>query len=64
VVWLTLALKIAAITLTLWKKGENFDTEKLKSQSGLSASREEPVHLQHASLVVFDRFLRRSGFEG
>ena len=29
---LTLARKIAAITLTLWKKGENFDAEKLKSQ--------------------------------
>src|SRR5436305_6705801 len=26
---LTLARKIAAITLTLWKKGENFDAEKL-----------------------------------
>ena len=30
---LTLARKIAAITLTLWKKGENFDVEKLKSQA-------------------------------
>ena len=30
---LTLARKIAAITLTLWKKGENFDPEKLKSQA-------------------------------
>ena len=30
---LTLARKIAAITLTLWKKGEDFDTEKLKSQA-------------------------------
>jgi transposase len=29
---LTLARKIAAITLTLWKKGENFDAEKLKLQ--------------------------------
>jgi hypothetical protein len=27
---LTLARKIAAITLTLWKKGEGFDAEKLK----------------------------------
>ena len=26
---LTLARKMAAITLTLWKKGENFDAEKL-----------------------------------
>jgi transposase len=30
---LTLARKIAAITLTLWKKGERFDTEHLKSQA-------------------------------
>jgi transposase len=30
---LTLARKIAAITLTLWKKGEYFDVEKLKSQA-------------------------------
>ena len=30
---LTLARKIAAITLTLWKKGENFDAEKLKAQA-------------------------------
>jgi transposase len=30
---LTLARKMAAITLTLWKKGENFDAKKLKSQA-------------------------------
>jgi transposase len=30
---LTLARKMAAITLTLWKKGENVDAEKLKSQA-------------------------------
>jgi transposase IS116/IS110/IS902 family protein len=30
---LTLARKIAAITLTLWKNGENFDAEKLKLQA-------------------------------
>src|SRR6266699_1659268 len=30
---LTLARKIAAITLTLWKKGEPFDAEHLKSQA-------------------------------
>jgi transposase len=30
---LTLARKIAAITLTLWKKGEDFDAEPLKSQA-------------------------------
>ena len=30
---LTLARKIAAITLTLWKKGEDFDANQLKSQA-------------------------------
>lgn len=30
---LTLARKIAAITLTLWKKGENFDVDKVKPQA-------------------------------
>jgi hypothetical protein len=30
---LTLARKIAAITLTLWKKVEDFDINKLKSQA-------------------------------
>ena len=30
---LTLARKIAAITLTLWKKGERFDAEQLKPQA-------------------------------
>jgi hypothetical protein len=30
---LTLARKIAAITLTLWKKGARFDAEQLKSQA-------------------------------
>jgi hypothetical protein len=30
---LTRARKIAAMALTLWKKGENFDAEKLKSQA-------------------------------
>jgi transposase len=30
---LTLARKIAAITLTLWKRGESFDAEQLKTQA-------------------------------
>jgi hypothetical protein len=30
---LTLARKIAAITLILWKKGSHFDAEKLKLQA-------------------------------
>ena len=40
---LTLARKIAAITLTLWKKGESFDAEKSKTASSLSVSAEEPL---------------------
>ena len=30
---LTLARKMAAITLALWKKGAHFDAEQLKSQA-------------------------------
>ena len=30
---LTLARKMAAIALTIWKKGENFDQAKLKTQA-------------------------------
>jgi len=30
---LTLARKIAAISLTIWKKGERFDPEQLKTQA-------------------------------
>jgi hypothetical protein len=30
---LTLARKIAAITLTLWKKGERFNAEHVKTQA-------------------------------
>jgi hypothetical protein len=30
---LTLARKMAAITLTTWKKGAHFDAEQLKSQA-------------------------------
>jgi hypothetical protein len=30
---LTLARKMAAITLTIWKKGAHFDAEQLKSQA-------------------------------
>jgi hypothetical protein len=33
---LTLARKIAAITLTVWKKGAGFDADQLKPQASLS----------------------------
>ena len=35
---LTLARKIAAITLTVWKKGACFDAQYLKQQNSLSVS--------------------------
>jgi hypothetical protein len=40
---LTLARQIAALTLTLGKKGESFDAEQLKIASRLSVSGEEPL---------------------
>ena len=43
---LTLARKMAAITLTLWKKGENFDAEKLKSQAAGAFRVKSPFHLR------------------
>ena len=43
---LTLARKIAAITLTLWKKGGNFDPGKTEIASRLSVSGEGPFHLR------------------
>src|SRR5205807_1728217 len=44
---LTLARKIAAITLTLWKKGEDFDAEKLKSQAALYSTQRGRVSFLH-----------------
>ena len=35
---LTLARKIAAITLTLWKRGEGFDAEQLKAARAFNRS--------------------------
>jgi hypothetical protein len=43
---LTLARKIAAITLTLWKEEENFDPGKTEITSRLSVSGVEPFHLR------------------
>ncbi len=40
---LTLARKIAAITLILWKKGAHFDAEHLKPQAALSISDRQTV---------------------
>jgi hypothetical protein len=56
---LTLARKIAAITLTLWKKGEDFDIHKLNSQAA-GASRGRALSLSgDFPRGVADRFLRR-----
>jgi len=38
---LTLARKIAAITLTLWKKGANFDPQQLSRQAAWAFPRAE-----------------------
>ncbi|MGB2886088.1 MAG: hypothetical protein WBC04_00180 [Candidatus Acidiferrales bacterium] len=40
---LTLARKIAAITLVVWKRGVSFDAEHLKPQNSLSVS-SNPFH--------------------
>src|SRR6266436_3302452 len=58
---LTLARKIAAITLTLWKKEENFDAKKLKSQAACASSVKTPSISGDLLLGVASRFLRRSG---
>src|SRR5207248_34234 len=57
---LTLARKLAAITLTLWKKGENFDAETLKSQAACASPVKSPSISGDLFLVVVSWFLRRS----
>jgi hypothetical protein len=47
---LTLARKIAAITLTLWKKEERFDAEQLKTQAAW-ASKKNPGDLPRFSCL-------------
>jgi transposase IS116/IS110/IS902 family protein len=42
---LTLARKIAAITLTMWKKGASFDPQQLSRQAVLASLRKSPFHL-------------------
>jgi transposase len=61
---LTLARKIAAIALTLWKKGESFDAEKLKTTSGLSLFGQEPFPSSGELLVVGESVLATLGFQG
>jgi hypothetical protein len=41
---LTLARKIAAITLILWKKGAHFDAEQLKPQAAWASRTKSPFH--------------------
>ena len=43
---LTLARKIATITLTMWKKGADFDAQQLNRQASLSISGKRPFHLR------------------
>src|SRR3984885_6269038 len=55
---LTLARKIAAITLTIWKKGAHFDAKQLKATSSLSVSDQESApSLGDPSLAVASRVL-------
>ena len=58
---LTLARKIAAITLTLWKKEERFDAEKLKTQAACASNRTQVISQGFHASVVANRFLRCSG---
>jgi hypothetical protein len=45
----TLARTMAAITLTIWKKGVDFDAKQIASASRLSASGKRPLHLRRFS---------------
>ncbi len=57
---LTLARKIAAIALTIWKRGESFDPEKLKAQA-----LERPTSAAIAGLHACSRPAGETlGFEG
>jgi hypothetical protein len=57
---LTLARKITAITLTLWKKGACFDAGYVKPQAACGSRRIRPL-LRFSCLTVANRFSRRSG---
>jgi hypothetical protein len=56
---LTLARKIAAITLLVWKKGVRFDAEHLKNKQLERRVKDRP--LLDSFLVTAFRFFRRSG---
>ena len=58
---LTLARKIAAITLTIWKKGACFDAQRITSASSLSVSGRELVP---SSWVVVGSVLETLGSRG
>jgi len=61
---LTLARKIAAIALVLWKKGGRFDAQLLKNASSLSISQKPQVISQVLCLGGGPSVLRCSGVEG
>src|SRR2546427_3003930 len=58
---LTLARKIAAITLTMWKKGVSFDPKQLQPQAARASLRNRPSHLSSFSSVVIGRVLEMLG---
>src|SRR5260370_7873399 len=49
---LTLARKIASITLTIWKKGVDFDATQLHRQEASASLIKNPSHLRRFSLLV------------
>jgi hypothetical protein len=53
---LTLARKMAAITLTIWKKGEDFDTKQLQGQAALSDGRAIGLGWSVESVHQYSRF--------
>jgi hypothetical protein len=57
----TLARKIAAVTLTLWKKGARFDAGLCEATSSLSVNRRSRPLLRFSWPLVAFRFSRRSG---
>jgi hypothetical protein len=62
---LTLARKIAAITLIVWKKGARFDPQHLKQQVVWAPLAESPFHPgDHHPWRLANRSLETLGIEG
>src|SRR5205823_7279037 len=57
---LTLARKVAAITLTMWKKGVSFDPKQLQRQAARASLRKR-LPFEEFPLLVVGRFLEMLG---